>query len=102
MVVDEIISPFQLPAIIKLLSQNKKVAVASHLNPAWFKILCPFTPTLSFRTDASAEKIRRYLIRKRFHILQSLFCLFVKPMGPIMSTFNAFWKITPVKVLMMH
>ena len=63
-VVDEIISPFQLPAITKLLDTNKKVAVASHLNPAWFKILCPFTPTLSFRTDASSEKIRAYLDNK--------------------------------------
>ena len=63
-VVDVIVSPFQLPAIFKLLSQNRKIAVASHLNPVWFKILCPFTPTLSFRTDASAEKIRRYLNKK--------------------------------------
>ena len=63
-VVDEIISPLQIPAITKLLGANKKVAVASHLNPAWFKILCPFTPTLSFRTDASSEKIRSYLDKK--------------------------------------
>lgn len=60
-VVDEIVSPFQLPAITRLLRTNKKVAVASHLNPVWFKTLCPFIPILSFRTDASTEKICRYL-----------------------------------------
>ena len=63
-VVDEIVSPIQLPAISNLINQNKKIAVASHLNSAWFKALFPFTPTLSFRTDASAEKIRRYLNKK--------------------------------------
>ena len=63
-VVDEIVSPFQLPAISKLITQNKKIAIASHLNPAWFKVLFPFTPTLSFRTDASGQKIRRYLDKR--------------------------------------
>ena len=63
-VVDEIVSPFQLPAITKLLRSNKKVAVATHLNPIWFKALSPLTPTLSFRTDTSTEKICRYLDEK--------------------------------------
>ena len=63
-VVDEIVSPIQLPAISNLINQNKKIAVASHLNPAWFKALFPFTPTLSFRTDTSAQKIHRYLDKR--------------------------------------
>ena len=80
-VVDEIISPFQLPAIFKLLSQNKNIAVASHLNPAWFKILFPFTPTLSFRTDASAEKIRRYLNKKDISFSSESILSFCKSYG---------------------
>ena len=80
-VVDEIISPFQLPAIFKLLSQNKNIAVASHLNPAWFKILFPFTPTLSFRTDASAEKIRRYLNKKDISFSSDSILSFCKSYG---------------------
>ncbi len=80
-VVDEIISPFQLPAIFKLLSQNKNIAVASHLNPAWFKILFPFTPTLSFRTDASAEKIRRYLSKKDISFSSESILSFCKSYG---------------------
>ena len=63
-VVDEIVSPIQLPAISNLINQNKKIAVASHLNPAWFKAFFPFTPTLSFRTDTSAQKIHRYLDKR--------------------------------------
>ena len=80
-VVDEIISPFQLPAIFKLLNQNKNIAVASHLNPAWFKILFPFTPTLSFRTDASAEKIRRYLNKKDISFSSESILSFCKSYG---------------------
>ena len=80
-VVDEIISPFQLPAIFKLLSQNKNIAVASHLNPAWFKILFSFTPTLSFRTDASAEKIRRYLNKKDISFSSESILSFCKSYG---------------------
>ena len=80
-VVDEIISPFQLPAIFKLLSQNKNIAVASHLNPAWFKILFPFTPTLSFRTDASAEKIRKYLNKKDISFSSESILSFCKSYG---------------------
>ncbi|MBT3665893.1 MAG: hypothetical protein HN548_00305 [Opitutae bacterium] len=60
-IVDEIISPIQLPAIFKLLRANKRVAIASHLNPVWFKIFCHSTPSLFFRTDASSKKIRDYL-----------------------------------------
>lgn len=80
-VVDEIISPFQLPAIFKLLNQNKNIAVASHLNPAWFKILFPFTPTLSFRTDASAEKIRKYLNKKDISFSSESILSFCKSYG---------------------
>ena len=80
-VVDEIISPFQLPAINKLLSKNKKVALASHLHPAWIKILCPFTPTLSFSTDTSAEKIRRYLDRKEISYSAKSILSFCKTYG---------------------
>jgi len=36
------------------------------------------------------KKFAVILIRKTFHILPSLFCLFANPMGPIMSTFNVF------------
>ena len=80
-VVDEIVSPFQLPAIFKLLTQNKKIAVSSHLNPSWFRILCPFTPTLSFRTDASAEKIRRYLSKKDISFSSESILSFCKSYG---------------------
>jgi hypothetical protein len=79
--VDEIISPFQLPAINKLLSKNKKVALASHLHPAWIKILCPFTPTLSFSTDTSAKKIRRYLDRKEISYSAKSIFSFCKTYG---------------------
>ena len=64
-VVDEIISPVQLPAVRRLLQTNEKVAVASHLHPLWFKLFCPTSRTRSFRTDSSTEKISAYLRRRK-------------------------------------
>jgi hypothetical protein len=64
-VVDEIISPIQLPAIRRLLQTNEKVAVASHLHPIWFKLICPFIPSCFYQTDSSSAKISTYLQREK-------------------------------------
>ena len=80
-VVDEIVSPFHIVPINKLLGKNKTVAIASHLNPFWIKMLCPLTPTLSFRTDASVEKIHRFLDRKEITYSESSIFSFCKTYG---------------------
>ena len=60
-VIDEIISPIQFPALRKLLKTNHTVAVASHLHPLWFKLVGPTLPVRSFRTDRDCAKLRTYL-----------------------------------------
>ena len=62
-VVDEIVSPLQIPAVRSLLRTNQKVAVASHLHPLWFKIFCPSIPRQSFKTDSSTDKLSSHLNR---------------------------------------
>ena len=62
--VDEIISPFQFPGLLKLLKTNQTLAVASHLHPLWFKILGPTLPIRSFQTDRGRAKLRAYLQAK--------------------------------------
>ena len=63
-VVDEIISLLQFPALRKLLRTNQTVAVASHLHPLWFKLLGLSLPTRSFRTDGDCAKLRTYLDKR--------------------------------------
>ena len=62
-VVDEIVSPMQIPAIRSLLRNNLRVAVASHLHPLWFRLFFPFVPSESFCTDSSNQKLFSYLNR---------------------------------------
>jgi hypothetical protein len=62
-VVDEVCHPRQLPFIARLLKQNQAVAVASHLNPAWFLPLRLAWRIHHFRTDRDPAKISRYLCR---------------------------------------
>ncbi len=63
-VVDEIISLLQFPALRKLLRTNQTVAVASHLHPLWFRLLGPSLPVRSFRTDRDCAKLRTYLDKR--------------------------------------
>ena len=63
-VVDEIISLLQFPALRKLLRTNQTVAVSSHLHPLWFRLLGPTLPARSFRTDADCAKLRAYLNKR--------------------------------------
>lgn len=63
-VVDEIISLLQFPALRKLLRTNQAVAVASHLHPLWFKLLGPTLPVRSFCTDRDCAKLRTHLDKR--------------------------------------
>jgi hypothetical protein len=60
-VVDEIVSPIQLPAVYSLLKTNQTVAIASHISPMWFKLFFRHNRTISYQTDASTKKLSNYL-----------------------------------------
>ena len=60
-VVDEIVSPTQLPAVYSLLKTNQTVAIASHISPIWFKLFFRHKRTISYQTDASTKKLSNYL-----------------------------------------
>lgn len=60
-VVDEIVSPLQIPNVRSLVRTNQKVAVASHLHPLWFKLFCPLILQQSFKTDSSTKKLSTHL-----------------------------------------
>jgi hypothetical protein len=60
-VVDEIVSPIQLPAVYSLLKTNQTVAIASHISPMWFKLFFRHKRNISYQTDASTKKLSNYL-----------------------------------------
>ncbi len=80
-VVDEITSPIQIPLIFNLLKKNQKVAVASHLQPAWFKILLPFISIKFFCTDNSPEKIESFLSQKKISYSKESIKYFIRKYG---------------------
>lgn len=63
-VVDEVVSVRQLPGVLRLLQQNRTVAVASHLPQACFWPFQLFFQTRHFRTDKDMSKISRELARQ--------------------------------------
>ena len=63
-VVDEIRDPRQLPTVARLLRQNQTVAVASHLNAAWFWPFRLAGPCRHYSTDRDCAKIGHHLSRR--------------------------------------
>ncbi len=63
-VVDEIRDPRQLPTVARLLKQNQTIAVASHLNAAWFWPFRLAGPCRHYSTDRDCAKIGRHLSRR--------------------------------------
>ena len=63
-VVDEIRDPRQLPTVARLLRQNQTIAVASHLNAAWFWPFRLAGPCRHYSTDRDCAKIGHHLSRR--------------------------------------
>ncbi len=68
---DEIFQPRQLKHITTLLAQSNTIAIASHLNPAWFIPLRLRYTTNFWWTDRDQGKIGRYLRQKNIEFSQS-------------------------------
>lgn len=80
-VIDEIVSPFQLFSIHKLLKSNKTVAIASHIHPAWYRLFFSFKHTRSYQTDASTKNLSAYLNRNGIYHSQPALRQFSKQYG---------------------
>lgn len=98
-VVDEIVSPLQIPAVRSLLRTNQKVAIASHLHPLWFKLFCPSIPQQSFCTDSSTDKLSTYLDRLGVSHTQSALQFFSKRYGSNYVDLHCILECAPKKSL---
>jgi energy-coupling factor transporter ATP-binding protein EcfA2 len=62
--VDDLVELRELRVVADLLRSGRTILVASHLDPAWFRVLALFVPAKFFRTDADPAKIGRYFARR--------------------------------------
>lgn len=62
-VVDEIVSPRELPLVARFLARGATLLVATHLSPAWFRPFQMAVRTSIFTTDVDRAKIARHLGR---------------------------------------
>lgn len=80
-VVDEIVSPIQLPSVYKLLNNNQTIAIASHISPIWFRLFFSHKRTISYQTDTSIRKLSNYLTLRGVSHSQSVLHQFAKQYG---------------------
>ena len=80
-VVDEVVNPLQLFKVSTLLRQNQTVAVASHLNPAWFRILGRRANARLYYTDTDQAKLASYLKRRNVDFSEKALTAFSAQFG---------------------
>ncbi|HCV99534.1 MAG TPA: hypothetical protein DGJ56_09590 [Verrucomicrobiales bacterium] len=80
-VVDKVVNPLQLSKVSTLLRQNQPAGVASHLNPAWFRILGRRANACLYYTDTDQAKLASYLKRRNVDFSEKAFTAFSAQLG---------------------
>lgn len=80
-VVEELVHPRDLFAVVRLLGRARTLLVASHLCSGWFHPLALAMKTSMRRTDRDPGKLARYLERQGIHASEDAVRRFVRLFG---------------------
>lgn len=80
LVIDEVATPRDLIPLRKLLAGQTTTLIATHIHPAWFRLISA-APCIAFRTDRGEAKIMRYLARQGIRGSQAAVAEYVRRFG---------------------